>query len=239
MKKIYAFIFSIFMIFTLVNLINAQEKQGQKYKLSSERLDNQGKELDREILNLSTKIASVIKKYDLLNTKDIRIVPYQTSYDLGKDYIKLEKHQFIRSQIYKNNVAGIKDVVGIRTKGIKIYTDGKTVSKIETRIYEKYYNTDDRNEVIIIDPSPLTAGTDDVIFSHHYKNKKLLDKKKLGDVKNTTAYPVRNDLKRSFLVPNLNIFYNSLIFVAEAYYKSLKDADTNMAEFLKNAVKYE
>ncbi len=214
------------------------DKKAKKYSLQSDILVQQGKELDREISILNNKIAQVIKKYDLLNTKDIRIVPYQIQYRLGKDYIEMEKHRFIKSSIFKNNIAGIKDVVGIRMKSIKYHISGGNVTKIESRIYERYYNSGETTEVLIVDPSPSTEDTNDILFTHIYKGKKLLDKKKLGEVKNNTASPVRNQIKREFLIPHLTVFYNSTIFIAEAYYKSMKDADQYMADFLKKNTKF-
>ncbi len=233
--------FCILVVIIVTLPIFAQQNTGKakKYSLQSDVLIQQGKELDREIAVLNIKIQEVIKKFDLLNTKDIRIVPYQTQYILGKDYIQMEKHRFIKTTILKNNIAGIKDVVGIRTKTIKIFVSGGTITKTESKIYERYYNSGETTEVLIVDPSPSTEDTKDILFTHRYKGRIVLDKKKLGDVKNTTASPVRNQLKREFLIPHLNIFYNSVVFIAEAYYKSLKDADQNMSEFLKKSAKFQ
>ncbi len=145
----------------------------------------------------------------------------------------------MKENVYKNNVAGIKDVVGIRTKKIKIFTNGQTVTRLESVIYEKYFNTRETSYVEISDPSPTSEGTDDITFTHIYKGKKILDNKKLGDIKNTTASPIRNDIKRDFLLPHLNQFYASILFIAEAYYSSLKDADQNMHEFLRDASNFQ
>ena len=66
----------------------------------------------------------------------------------------------------------------------------------------------------------------------------LLNNKKLGTVKNTTAYPLRNEIKREFLIPHLSTFYSAILFISEAYYKSLKDSDSSLSEFLKKSTKY-
>jgi len=237
MKRLLSMTVIAIMVVSVGYHLAAQENQDKQYKLSSENLDSQEKELDREIVELNKKIENAIKKYDLLNTKDIRMLPYQTEYHLDKDSIAIETHVFIRSNLYKGNIPSSPDIVGMRVKGIKIYTNGQTISKIESRIYEKYFNNDEMNEVIIVDPSPTTEGTDDILFTHRFKGKVLMENKKLGDVKNTTAFPVRSELKREFLVPNLDVFYNSIMFIAEAYYKSLKDGEENMSDFLKSAVK--
>ncbi len=205
---------------------------GDKYKLTSEKLDKQGNSLDEEILNLNKKIAAVIKKYNLLKTKDIRILPYQTTYNLGDNYIEIEKHLFTKDKLYGRKITGIKK------KRIKIYTNGETISKIESLIFEKNFDSGEINEVFITDPSPGTVSTDDIIFTHKYLGKTIVNGKRLGDVKNTTANPVRNEIKQTFLVPHLNIFYNSLLFIASSYYKSLKDSDLYMSEFLKKSTRY-
>jgi hypothetical protein len=230
---------ALFLSLTVSAQDSGKGEEKKQYSLSSEKLDSYGKELDAQILEFNKKIEGAIKKYDLYNTKDIRILPYQTDYNITKDYIEIEKHIFIKDNIYKNNIAGIKDIVGIKTKNIKIYTNGQTVSKIETKIFEKYFNSGDQSLVYIVDPSPTTEGTDDITFTHVLKGKKILDNKKLGEIKNTTSSPVRNDIKRDFLVPHLSVFYNSILFIAEAYYSSLKDADQNMSDFLKESADYQ
>ncbi len=230
------FIIALIIAFALTQSSDAQNKTGEKserqYTLKSEKLDSQGKELDSQIIDLNTKIATVIKKFDLLNTPGIRILPYQTTYVLGKDYIEMEKHLFIKDTLYNRKIAGIKK------KKIKIITNGQTISRIESTIYEKDFDSGRVNEVIIIDPSPLSSDTNDITFTHSYVGKQVVKGKKMGDIKNTTANPVRNEIKREFLIPHLTIFYNSLLFIAGSYYKSLKDTDSSMSEFLRKSTRY-
>jgi|GEM_PF-209153 len=234
-------IFCISLIVIVAVPVFTQQKttSKKKYVLESDVLKQQGKELDREIALLNNKISNVITKYDLINTKNIRIIPYRTSYDLGKDFIKIEKHRFIKTNIIVNNIAGIGDVIGIRTKSIKFIISGGKVTRVESKIYERFYNSGETTEVLIVDPSPGTEDVSDMIFTHIYKGRVFLDKKKLGDVKNTTASSLRNQLKREFVVPHLNAFYDTVMFVAQAHYKSLKDADQNMSEFLKKSAKFQ
>ncbi|MCP4132288.1 MAG: hypothetical protein GY754_15055 [bacterium] len=208
------------------------KKGSHAYKLSSKKLDDQGEEMDKQIAAIATDIANIIKENKLLETKGIRILPYQTTYTLEKDFIELERHTFIRDEVYKRNI------VGVKTKSLKIYTNGSTVNKLEVKIYEKLFYGDDSNLVEITDPSPTTTVTTDVEFSHILKGRKILDKKKLGDIKNTTAFPLRNEIKREFLIPHLTTFRNALRDIASSYYKSLKDSEDNMSEFLKKSTKY-
>lgn len=234
-------IFCISLIVIVASPVFTQQRSTakKKYILKSDILKQQGKELDREISLLNSKILNVITKYDLINTKDIRIIPYRTNYEMGKDFIKIEKHRFIKTNILKNNIAGIGDVIGIRTKSIKFFVPGGKVTRVESRIYERFYNSGETTEVLITDPSPGTEDVSDMVFTHLYKGRVFLDKKKLGDVKNTTASPLRNNLKREFVIPHLNSFYNTVMFVAQAHYKSLKDADQNMSDFLKKSAKFQ
>ena len=181
---------------------------------------------------MNKKISEVIKKYDLLKTKDIRVLPYQTTYNVGDNYIEIEKHIFIKNDIYKN------EIMGIRKKSIKIYTNGQSVNKIETKVYETSYDSGDKNVVTIVDPSPTSGGTDDIVFNHVWRGKTIVNKKTMSKIRNTTAYPLRNQIKRDFLVPHLTQFYRSLMFIAEAYYKSMKDSDSAMRNFLEKSIKY-
>jgi hypothetical protein len=228
MKKI--FVLSVcFLIMAAAS--RAQEKSDVQNALSSESLNKQSKELDNQIKSLNRKIADIIKKYNLLKTLDVRVVPYQMNYLLGQDFIQMEKHSFRKDDLYE------RDIIGIDVKKIKIYTDGQSISKIESQIYEHGTYSGSMNIVSITDPSPMAENTDGIIFGYTLNGKNVLDNKKLGEVKNTTAHPIRNELKRDFLIPHLTYFSNSLLFIAEAYYKGLKDFESGMADFLKKAVK--
>lgn len=228
MRTLFIIVISLIIVFP--SMILGQDKE--KYTLSSERLDNEGKELDTQIFNLNNKIQDMIKQYDLISTKGIRILPYQTTYNLGSNFIEIERHVFTMSVINPGIITGIK------TKKIKIFSTGQTISRIESKIYEKNFNTEVTNLVLIVDPSPGNPGTDDILFTHIIKGKTVLNKKKFGNIKNSTAYPVRNEVKRQFLIPHLTEFYNSLLFIAESYYKSVKDSDSNMSEFLRKSTVY-
>ncbi|MCL1911204.1 MAG: hypothetical protein FWG13_03255 [Leptospirales bacterium] len=213
--------------------------QDDKNTLASQTIEQYGKEMDANILEWNKRIAGVIEKYDLLNTKDIRILPYQSDYDLGNGYIELERHTFIKDPAGRRTAFGYKDIQGIIIKNIKVYTDGKNISKIEVDVQEKFFNDRPINRVIVVDPSPTAEGTDNITFTHIYKGKTIIDNKKLADVKNQGDAPLRNNLKRDFLLPNLNLCYYSLSFIGEAYYSSLKDGEKFMGEFLRDSIKSE
>ncbi len=217
-----------------IGVAGAQEKKEseQEYKLSSQTLDQQGGELDKQVTAFAARMADIIKKYNLTKTTGIRIIPYQTTYIQGQDFIEMEKYSFIKDEIFN------RDIVGVQSRKIKLFTNGDSISKIESEIYDHFYWAGTSNIVRIVDPSPTTAGTDDILFTHIVNGKAFLENKKLADIKNTTAYPIRNELKREFLVPHMSYFMNSMLFIAEAYYKGMKDSEAGMTEYLKKAKKY-
>jgi len=238
MEVVMKTFFPIFLFFLILipAFTVAQEKKPNdrpaEYRLKSDKLTTQAKELDNQILILNKKISDLIKDYSLASVDDIKTVPYQTTYKRESGYIEIERHVFIRDKIHNQMISGI------RKKKIRIYINGQTVSKIESTVYQEIFNTEEKNIVYIVDPSPVTPGIDDIQFTHTIDNKVIINKKKLGEIKNTSAFPVRNDIKRTFLIPHLKLFYDYLMTIAESYYKSKKDFDNNMGEFLKKAAKY-
>lgn len=204
--------------------------QNSNSSLDSDYINSQGKELDKQILDVNKKISDIFKKYDLINQKNIRVLPYETTYKIGPDYIEMEKHSFVKDNIYRSNIVGIKKNI------VKFYITAQALSKIELDVIYNNYNSGSSDHVKIINPSPLTEGTDNITFSHTIGGEKVIDNRKLSDFKNSTAFPVRNEMKREFLIPHLTVIYNSLLFIAEAYNASLKDSETSISEFLKGAI---
>jgi hypothetical protein len=233
MKK--AVIFCLALVVTLSLSLSAQQTaqpkaQDSKDKMSSENIDREGKEGDLQIKDINERIQGVIQKNKLMENKDIRILPYQTNYEVEKDYIFVERHYFLRDAI------GAK-IIGEKRKSVKFYVSGGNLSKIESIIYERDYDAALEQYVEITDPSPSTESTDDVIIRQFYKKRMVLDKK-LGEIKNTTSFPVRNDMKRDFYIPHLQYFYTTILNVAETFSKNAKDSDSSVIEFLKKAASY-
>ena len=245
MEGIMRKIFFITLFVLLVSLAVVAQTTGgiggknSRDLLTSETVDNYGKEMDKMIVNWSKRIQDAITKYDLLSIKDIRILPYQCDYTLGDGFVEIERHFFIKDDAKRRIPFGYKDIQGIRLKKTKLYINGTTVTKIETDIQEKYFRDRPRNHVIIIDPSPMSDGTDDITFTHKFEGKTIIENKKLSEIKNNADEPLRNNIKREFLVPNLMACYNALMFIGEAYYNSLKDSEKFMENFLKESLKME
>lgn len=230
MKRTIVFILMIFIagqVFT-----TAQEN-----KLLSEQLDNQGKAYDKQIFELSSSIQKKIAETGILTNENIRIIPYQTQFRVGPDkekpqYLEIIKHSYLRSSLYG------RDYIGVEEKTMRIYTDGKSVSKFETIVSTKNYNSLEMEIVTVVDPSPMAEGTDDIIFTHVFNKRKLVDQKKLADIKNTLAQPLRNEIKMQFIIPNLSTLLNSIVFITEATQKGFGDTDDVMLEFLKRSTLY-
>ncbi len=225
-------------------LLIAQNKKGDSYKLTSAKLDEEGKQLDQTILNLNNEIATIIKTYNLMKNTKIKVLPFQFEYNLDtkKGYIELQRHAFIKDEMSR------KEVIGIKIKKMKIFSNGTNISSIEYEIYENNHHTQEISRVLINDPSPTTKGTDDIKFKHinyntHTQSK---DTKKetpnltitLSKVKNTTAFPIRNKLKRQFLIPQLQYFKQKLQFIGDSYQKSLEDNEGGMTQFLIKSTKF-
>jgi hypothetical protein len=233
MKK--AAVFCLALVMTLSLSLSAQQAtqpkaQDSKDKTSSENIDREGKEGDLQIKDLNEKIQGVIQKNKLMENQDIRILPYQTDYDVQKDYIYVERHYFMRDAI------GSK-IIGEKRKSVKLYVSGGNLTKIESVIYERDYDAATEQSVEITDPSPSTESTDDIIIKQYYKKRLVLDKK-LGEIKNTTSFSIRNDMKRDFYIPHLQYFYTTILNVAETYSKNTKDSDSTVIEFLKKSSSY-
>lgn len=230
MRKDYLIILMIIVSMLFTGGVFSQE--AKKDTLESEMIVNEGKQLDQEILTFCKRIEETISKYKLMSLKDIRLLPFQVSYSQGNDYIYLEKHFFVKDDLVPNKIK-IK-----KLKSVKIYTNGTTVSKLESIIREENYYKNTVSEVKIIDPTPTTLGSDDIVFTYIRENKVILTDKKLSEVKNSTAFPIQNQLKREFYIPHLMYFYDVLLSIAETYYKGMKDVDSTMTEFLKDSTKY-
>jgi len=207
-------------------------------------LSERGKALDRQIAETNKRIVDLVIRTDLLNS-EIRILPHQSSYNNSANTIEIETHNFMRDDIYNNKI------IGINKRTVKIHTDGKTVSKIETTLYENNHMNGNTTVVQIVDPSPMSGSTENITFTHiinargktdaegnvSYTGKVLLENRKLGEIRNHDASPLRNQIKNEFILPHLVNLYNNVLFITQAYMNSRGDSDGYMAEFIKESLK--
>ncbi len=228
MKKPFLILVSLLLVFQAS--VFAQSA-AETDSLKSDKLNKESQNLDAQIKSFSVKIADVIKKYKLKEAGKLGAMPYQTSLIKGDDYILLEKHAYIRDYF-------TGEIVGVRKRNLKLYISGDSVTKFESEILEKNYAESKSISIKIIDPSPSTDDTSDIVFSHTDSGIVYLKDKKMSDVKNTTAFPVANNLKREFYIPHLTFFYDTIITIAESYVKNSKDADADMAEYLIDSMQY-
>ncbi|MCX7679052.1 MAG: hypothetical protein N2316_07510 [Spirochaetes bacterium] len=220
-------------------------------KLTSKEIELEGSMLDKQFFAVNKDIIKTVKDYKVTSDefkKHLRIIPFQTDIkfsDNGKgQFIEVSRHKFIR------NPLNLHQIVGIKNKTFRIYYSGETVTRIEMTIFERYYDDNTAVQVDIVDPTPGDEQTNDITFTHtllvNYsmeneklrRTVKLLDNKKLGEIQNTTAFPIRNQLRRDVLVPNIIYVNNVLLDVAESFYKGKKDAEALMLEFLQKSTAY-
>jgi hypothetical protein len=107
-----------------------------------------------------------------------------------------------------------------------------------TIVRKRNIRTLDEEVVTIVDPSPTTEGTDDIVLTHQHNKRILVNEKKLVDVENTMDGPIRNNIKIQFIIPNLASLNNMLVFISEVNSKDSKDVDRKMTEFLSKAAMY-
>ncbi|MDY6969304.1 MAG: hypothetical protein SVR08_11730 [Spirochaetota bacterium] len=234
-KRSLKLIISIILVLSYVHL-KAQTKvkgfnkdQGEP---STSQLTNESKFLDQKLLELNKKIEDVINKYKLLSLKKIQILPYRIKYRLGEDYIEIDTYKFNRDVLVDNRITGIQQ------KRIRIYMSGSILSKIESKITEKTYDIESVVTVNIIDPSPVVLGSDDVIFDFITGKLKFIEKKKMGDIRNNQEQPIKNSIKRDFLLPHYTFCYKTILNIGETYFKSIKNVDKAMSDFLLKSQEY-
>lgn len=230
MKKLLIAVL-IVMILAPVMLFSQNDKQ------VSQRIEEQGRAYDRQILELYNSIQGVIADNKFMENRAFKTLPYQTEINFGPDrnnpqYVELIKHIYVRDGLFSSKPVGLEEKI------LRIYTDGKTISKLETIIQTKNFKTQEVESVIVTDPSPASESTDDVVFTHKYNGKTVIEQKKLVDVKNTVTLPLRNEIKIQFMIPNLTILYNNIFFIAESYKEENKNTDSKMSEFIKKAIQY-
>ncbi|MBP7902072.1 MAG: hypothetical protein KA015_04570 [Spirochaetes bacterium] len=231
MRVLVCLLFAV-IAFSFSSLKSQETKpEGTDKSLSSESLSNEARDLDNQILELSKKISDTVKKYNLASAKEIPVLPYQVSFEAKDGYILITRYF-----ILKDDITG--KLNGSREKKMKLYLSGDSVSKIESVIFEKENNKFTTNLITIVDPSPTAAGTDDVTFNHSVNDKVRTGSKPLGEIRNTTAFPIRNNIKRDFYIPHLQYFYSIILSIGETYQKGIKDSDAVMQNILKNSTNY-
>jgi len=239
MKRNLVIIMVLFLIMPL--LLTAQDakesKDNKENTLTSKAINEKGQGFDKQILDLNKNIQDVVAGANLISASGIKTLPYQTDINYGPEktnpkYVEIIKHVYIKDGMFSNNLIGFEEKI------LRIYTDGKTVSQFETIIKTKNFKSQDEEVVTVLDPSPATESTDDVMLNHSLNGRKLIDQKKLGDILNDADSPIRNGIKSEYVIPSLTILHKNLLFITESNKKGSKDSDMNVSEFLRRSTLY-
>ncbi len=222
--------FMIISFVLVLPLIAQDPAQETTSDLQTENLQRDSERLDKDVAEFSKKIEEVVKKYELINAEGVQILPYRMDYRKEEDHISMSRHTFIRSDV--------GEIIGMKTKEIRIYGSGETITKLESVIAERNYAKGTDEQVLIVDPTPTTDDTSDITFTQTLNGQVIVDEKKLGDIKNSTAFPVANTIKRDFYIPHLSFFYYTIRTIGETYTKNRKDTDTMLTDFLKESTEY-
>ena len=232
MKRFLVLLIAFFL--TIPVFISAQQNQD---KLNSQVIDDKSKELDRQILELYKSIEQVIANSNIMSHEGVKYLPYQTDIFYGPDkdkpeYLELIKHIYIKEGIFSGKLVGYEE------KTLRIYSDGKTINKLETIIKIRDFRLQSEEILSVMDPSPNSESKDDIILNHTRNGRKIVDQKKLGEILNNVDLPIKNEIKEEFMIPNLVTLHKNLLFITEANLKDSKDVDQNVADFLKKSTYY-
>lgn len=141
----------------------------------------------------------------------------------NRDGIELTQFQFIlRADSDKTRAIGSrrKTVMLFYKAGAAATPDSEAdmpLDLVVTRVVEDDYDAGVKDVELIIDPSPETPGTDDMITLHRY-NYKVTDCAIIGAMSNTPNYPHRVEFKQKFYGRLLDHF-DTLYRMVDTYAK--------------------
>ena len=236
MKRFLALLMVFFL--TIPMFISAQENKNKKESsLESQVIKDKSKELDRQIVELYKSIEEVIEASNLMSPDGVKLLPYQTDiyYGPNKDkpeYLELIKHVYIKEGLFSGNLIGYEE------KTLRLYSNGKTINKMETQIRTRDFKAQCEEVILVVDASPSSDNKDNVTVTHTRNGRKILDQKKLGEILNNVELPITNEIKAEFMIPTLITLHKNLLFITESNLKSSKDVDINAADFLKKSTFY-
>lgn len=155
----------------------------------------------------------------------------------GRDGIELTQFEFIYDEDDPERRAA-----GSRRKSLALYfkpgTDEKwTLEMVVTRVVEDNMLAGVRDVEVIIDPSPMTPETDDLIFFHRY-NQKPVNVAIVGTMSNTPNNPLRNQFKQKFYSKLLDHFFRLYRLVDGYANKDSNDYNREVIEKMKKSMEY-
>ncbi len=243
-------------------LMAQDDELSKNEKQQAEELKKTGEYLDKRIKELNEDLKYYIKLKDY----EIKLTPGNTVFTDSKKtekfkdetFLELESYTFIPAS-YVSNAS-----VGTRTKSMRLYYSGDSLSKIETTVIEDNFMTKFTTISVIVDPSPATDESGDIVIrSLTLKNntpstekmeeylKKLRDtgtkptfdlgefyEGKVADMQNTISNPLQVNFKRGFYVENLRYFEKNYRFTEDFYRRYGKDSDAITIQTLKKSLQY-
>ena len=232
MRRLSALLISFFLIIPV--FISAQQN---KDKLNSQLIDERSKALNKEIVELYKMIEAVIADSNILSPDGVKVLPFQTDIIYGPnsdkpEYFELIKHIYIRTGTF----SGVP--VGYEERTLRLYTDGKTLKKMETTVIVRNFRAQTEEILTFFDPNPGSESKDDIIISHKFNGRKIVEGKKLGEILNNIDLPIQNEIKAEFMIPTLVSLHKNLLFITESNLKSSKDIDANISDSLRKSALY-
>jgi len=224
-------IMSLMVFFFVITNIYGDENN-KKDLLHCPNITSEDIRLDKQYRQITQKMEQIINRYKIHEKKDIQIVPYQVEYTQGKDFIKIEKHAF------KKSPYDMTRILSVHKKSLTIYIKEKKVSKLIVEIYKKNYESSRTTKLTLIDKSPTSGLTGDISITQEVNGIRTFNNKKLKDFRNTTANPLRNELKRYFLISHVEQFKSYIVYIGERYDNSKKNNEKNATNFLRRESLY-
>ncbi len=188
--------------------------------------------LDKGIQEWNDKIAYYKKLKDI----EVKLTPSTTIFkkNAEKGYIEIESYSFIpESDIHTT-------LVGVRYKIMRLYYgQGDSANKIETKIFEQNFLTNEKTQSRIIDPSPGTDDLNDVRITNHTNqfNRATEYESQVGQIENSVSRPMRIRFKKRYLKHLVN-FEKLLRFTEDFQITYGANADEQVLSSLKKSLKY-
>ena len=222
MKK-GSLLFAVYLLTGVFFYVDARVSSQQ-----SEGLKAREKKFDAEIKRLNQDFAL----YRGLLDADVKVTPEQTFFtkNAQENWIQLESFSFIPESYVLSNIVGVKYTV------VKLHFGPGGLSKIETRIYEDNYITEDINENLIIDPSPNTEDTSDIQITYERKARPPY-RSVLGNMQNTDSMPLGIKFKKEY-TRHLNAFLKLFNLVEDYQIRYGNDIDKNIIDALVESLEY-
>ena len=229
-KKVYLKYLLFLFIWTVSSGLSAryQKKVDSKYELSEDIKKNE-KAFDLKILEMNRKLA----RYQLLMDVDVKFTPERTEFSQNREqnYVQLESYSFIpRSTL-------VTDYVGLRYRTLRLYFSGNQLSRIESKMFERNFDTSSKLEITVVDPSPNTEETGDIMITRNF-NDGDIKKINLSAIENINRRPLRRNFKRDYYRKNLFYFEGLYKIVEEWQSRIGGNSDKIIVDDLTNSLDY-